>query len=64
MMKKMLAHSAMSWLLTLVLMLCLALAGATVLTGCGEPGPAEEAGQEVDDLMEDVKDEVEDVIED
>ncbi len=35
--------------------LCLAIAflAALVLTGCREPGPAEEAGQEIDEVVED-----------
>ena len=38
------------WILSLVLLI-----GAVALVGCRGPGPAEEAGRELDEAMEDIR---------
>ena len=50
-------------LLALLLLLVLASAGAT-LTACDDQGPAEEAGEEIDDTMDDAGDEIDDTFDD
>lgn len=42
-------------------MAALLFAGALALTGCREPGPAEEAGREIDDAVEDARDALDDL---
>ncbi len=36
-------------------------AGSLLLAGCQDPGPAEEAGQEIDDAVEEAQDAFEDL---
>lgn len=43
------------------LLLCVLFAGGLLLTGCNDPGPAEEAGREVDDAVEEAQDALEDL---
>ena len=45
----------------LFLALALAFLAGTGLSGCRDPGPAEEAGREVDEAMEDAREAVEDL---
>ena len=45
----------------LMLVLMLAFVAGTVLTACHDPGPAEEAGREVDEAIEDARDAVDDL---
>lgn len=40
----------------LLMVVGLVFAGALALTGCREPGPAEEAGREIDEAVEDARD--------
>lgn len=56
---------------SLFIALALAFMSGIALSGCNDPGPAEQAGQEVDEAMEDARDalddlgdEAEDVVED
>ena len=44
--------------------LSLLFAGGLFLAGCSDPGPAEEAGQEIDEAVEEAQDSVEDLGED
>lgn len=44
---------------SLFIALALAFAAGTTLSGCHDPGPAEEAGREVDETVEDARDAVE-----
>jgi hypothetical protein len=46
---------------SLFLSIALAFAAATMMTACHDPGPAEEAGREVDEAIEDARDAVEDL---
>lgn len=46
-------RSPRHWLLTT---LCIAFVAGFALTGCEDPGPAEEAGQEIDEAVEDARD--------
>lgn len=48
-----LRRSPKLWLVTT---LCIAFIAGFALTGCNDPGPAEEAGREVDDAVEDARD--------
>jgi len=41
---------------SLLLMFCLVFAGGGLLAGCQDQGPAEEAGEAIDDTMEDAGD--------
>lgn len=43
------------------LTLALSFIGAVALTGCREPGPAEQAGREVDEAVEGARDALEDL---
>lgn len=43
--------------------LLFALGGAAVLSGCEDQGPAEEAGEEIDEAVEDAGDEIDDAAE-
>jgi hypothetical protein len=45
----------------LMLILMLAFVASMGLTGCRDPGPAEEAGREVDEAVEEARDAVEDI---
>jgi len=45
-----------SRLISLTLALGLALGGATLTTGCREKGPAEKAGEKVDNTMDKIED--------
>ncbi len=44
--------------------LAIAFMAAIALTGCREPGPAEEAGREVDETVEDARDALDEMGED
>ncbi|MFP4276451.1 MAG: hypothetical protein ACLFQ2_03435 [Wenzhouxiangella sp.] len=46
---------------TLFFLLLLALFSAGALTGCEEPGPAEQTGEEIDEAVEEAGDEVEEM---
>lgn len=48
----------------ILLTLALTFLAAVALTGCREPGPAEEAGREVDEAVEDARDALEEMGED
>jgi hypothetical protein len=47
--------------ISLVFVFFLALVSGGLLTGCNDPGPAEEAGQEIDQAVEEAGDELEEV---
>lgn len=46
---------------TLFFLMLLALFSAGALTGCEDPGPAEETGQEIDEAVEEAGDELEEM---
>lgn len=53
-----------SRLLTILMALALALGTTTLVTGCDNQGPAEEAGESIDEAMEDAGDSIEDAADD
>lgn len=53
-----------STLRTVCMIVALSFVGAMALTGCREPGPAEEAGREVDEAVEDARDALDELGED
>jgi len=48
---------------TLFFLILLALFSAGALTGCSDPGPAEEAGQEIDEAVEEAGQEMDEAVE-
>lgn len=46
---------------TLFFLMLLALFSVGALTGCEDPGPAEQAGQEIDEAVEEAGDELEEM---
>lgn len=46
---------------TLFFLILLALFSASALTGCEDPGPAEQAGQDIDEAVEEAGDKLEEM---
>ncbi len=45
----------------LTILLAILFAGGLLLTGCEDPGPTEEAGQEIDEAFEEAEESLEDL---
>lgn len=52
-------HTPRKLLRAVLMAMLLAFAGGTMLAGCEEQGPAEEAGEEIDEAAEEAGDEME-----
>ena len=50
-----------STLRSITIAICLAFASGTFLAGCNDQGPAEEAGENIDDFVEDTQESLEEL---
>lgn len=46
---------------SMIIAVCLAFASGTFLAGCSDQGPAEEAGENIDDFVEDTQESLEEL---